>query len=353
MDHNFTFEYAGNIHVHSNYSDGAGTIPEIAAHAREVGLDFVITNEHAHMTDALHLEGEGFHDGVLVLTGLEIGVRYHHYLSYDLKEMPRVDYSNPQDVIDEVNRQGGFGFLAHPLEKGMPFKENSIAYTWNDLQVKGFAGIEIWNFSSRWKERVKSPIHGFFHLLFKALTLKGPDKATLELWDRLCLERKTVAAGGSDAHGSKFQWAGMRFTPLSYPFLLNSINMHILLDKKLSQDFSEAKTQVYDAMKEGRLYVAHDNLKRVKGFRFYFSAGDRVSAVMGQDIAFEKGTLFVESPFKGEIRILKNGKVVKKIKGQTAQLDADGPGVYRAEVYLRNLIFGWRPWIFSNPIYLV
>jgi hypothetical protein len=267
--------------------------------------------------------------------------------------MPRVDYSNPQDVIDEVNRQGGFGFLAHPLEKGMPFKENSIAYTWNDLQVKGFAGIEIWNFSSRWKERVKSPIHGFFHLLFKALTLKGPDKATLELWDRLCLERKTVAAGGSDAHGSKFQWAGMRFTPLSYPFLLNSINMHILLDKKLSQDFSEAKTQVYDAMKEGRLYVAHDNLKRVKGFRFYFSAGDRVSAVMGQDIAFEKGTLFVESPFKGEIRILKNGKVVKKIKGQTAQLDADGPGVYRAEVYLRNLIFGWRPWIFSNPIYLV
>ena len=214
MNDNFAFEYKGNIHIHSSYSDGAGTIPEIAGYAKDMGLDFVITNEHAHMTDALHLENEGFCEGLLVLTGLEIGVRYHHYLSFDLKEMPGEDYSNPQKVINEVHRQGGFGFLAHPLEKGMPFVDHSIAYTWNDLDVTGYTGIEIWNFSSRWKERVKSPIHGIYHLLFKALTLKGPDKETLELWDRLCQERKTVAVGGSDAHGANFQWAGMNLIPL-------------------------------------------------------------------------------------------------------------------------------------------
>jgi len=27
-------------------------------------------------------------------------------------------------------------------------------------------------------------------------------------------------------------------------------------------------------------------------------------------------------------------------------------GVYRAEVYLKNPFFGWRPCIFSNPLYL-
>ncbi|MFC1883675.1 CehA/McbA family metallohydrolase [Thermodesulfobacteriota bacterium] len=353
MDPDFKFEYVGNIHIHSSYSDGAGTIPEIAACAKNLGIDFVATNEHDHMADGLHLETEGFYDGILALAGLEIGVRYHHYLSFDLKEMPEVDNTNPQDVIDEVNRQGGFGFLAHPMEKGMPFVENSIAYTWNDLQVKDYTGIEIWNFSSRWKERVKSPIHGIYHLIFKASTLKGPDKETLKLWDRLCQERKTVGVGGSDAHGAKFKWAGTRFTPLSYSFLLNSINIHILMDKKLSDDFSEAKSQVYDAIKNGRLYVAHNNLKSAKGFRFYFSGADNVSVVMGQDTSFEKGTLFAESPCKGEISILRNGKIIKKVKGQKTQLEVEEPGVYRVEVYLRKLFFGLRPWIFSNPIYLI
>jgi hypothetical protein len=27
-------------------------------------------------------------------------------------------------------------------------------------------------------------------------------------------------------------------------------------------------------------------------------------------------------------------------------------GVYRVEVFRRLAFFGWRPWIFTNPIYL-
>ena len=84
----------------------------------------------------------------------------------------------PQAVIDRVNDLGGFGFLAHPFEKGMPFVEKSVAYTWNDLSVEGFAGICIWNFSSRWKERVKTVLHALYFLLFKSRTLKGPSSKT-------------------------------------------------------------------------------------------------------------------------------------------------------------------------------
>ena len=176
-------EYTGNLHIHSRYSDGAGTVPEIASVAQRLGLDFIIINDHEYMTHDLHLGDEGYYGDVLALMGLEVGERYHHYLAYDLKEMVKGHGSGPQEVIDRVNAQGGFGFLAHPFEKGMPFYEKSIAYTWNDLSVTGFTGICIWNFSSRWKERVRSIFHAVFFLLFKSRMLKGPDKKTMSFWD--------------------------------------------------------------------------------------------------------------------------------------------------------------------------
>ena len=55
------FECVGNLHIHSLFSDGAGTVPEIARSAKKANLDFIILNDHDHMTDFVHLEGEGFY----------------------------------------------------------------------------------------------------------------------------------------------------------------------------------------------------------------------------------------------------------------------------------------------------
>jgi hypothetical protein len=346
------FEYTGNLHIHSRYSDGAGTVPEIASVAQRLGLDFIILNDHNYMSHDLHLKDEGYYGDVLALMGLEIGRRYHHYLAYDLKEMVKSPNSDPQEVIERVNEQGGIGFLAHPFEKGMPFYEKSIAYTWNDLSVTGFTGICIWNFSSRWKERVRSPFHALFFLLFKSRTLKGPSKKTLSFWDDLCRKKKVVAMGGSDAHGAGFKWGPLRLTPLTYNHTLNSINVHILSDKRLPKDFAEAKTEIYRALKEGRLFIAHDNLAPAKGFRFHFVADDGASLFMGSEKPFQPGTLYMETPLKSEIRLLKNGAVIKKWRGQKASYRVKDKGVYRVEVYYYLFPFGWRAWIFSNPIYL-
>ncbi|MBT3256204.1 MAG: PHP domain-containing protein [Deltaproteobacteria bacterium] len=163
------FEYIGNVHIHTRYSDGEKTVPEIARHAALANLDFIIINDHDYMAKTLHVEYEGYHGGVLVLMGLELGKRFHHYLAFDLSEMVRGKGLRPQSVIDHVKEKGGFGFLAHPFEKGMPFRDNSIAYTWNDLSVTGYTGICIWNFSSRWKERVRTVLHGLFFLVVQNL----------------------------------------------------------------------------------------------------------------------------------------------------------------------------------------
>ncbi len=352
MNNKSWFEYVGNLHIHSLYSDGTGSVREIAQSAKRVGLDFIILNDHAHMTDSLHLEEEGYYDDLLVLLGLEIGGRYHHCLAFDMKEMVAGQSLGPQEVIDSVNGQKGLCFLAHPFEKGMPFMERSIAYTWNDLSVDGYTGICIWNFSSRWKERVSGPLHGLFLLLFKSQMLKGPSRKTLSFWDASCQHRRVVAIGGSDAHASSFRWGPVHFTPLVYDHLLGSIDVHILLDVRLPTDPAEAKQEVYGALRQGRLFIAHENLGPARGFRFYYVSEGGLHLTMGEEGPFKPGELFIKTPSDARIRLLRDGSVQKEWHGREASFSVNEAGVYRVEAYRRISFFGLRPWIFSNPIYL-
>ena len=43
------FEYSGAIHMHSTYSDGTGTVPDIMRYANETNLDFAILTDHNTM----------------------------------------------------------------------------------------------------------------------------------------------------------------------------------------------------------------------------------------------------------------------------------------------------------------
>jgi hypothetical protein len=348
----FEHEYIGNLHIHSSYSDGVYSVAEIAGSAVKAGLDFICINDHDFMTPDLHLREEGFYGRLLVLMGLEIGKRHHHYLAYDLKEMIKGDDLGPQEVIDQVHAQGGFGFLAHPFERGMPFRDKSVAFTWKDRSVQNFTGIDLWNFSSRWKERVKSVFHGLFFLMFPHQTLKGPSKETLYFWDDLCQERRVAALGGSDAHASQFRWGPIRLRPFTYEYLLGTINVHVLLHKYMPLDFKEAKEEVYEAIREGHLFIAHDGLCPAKGFRFDFVADDGSNLFMGEEGNFHEGNLVVELPYPGEIRLMKDGSPLQKWQGMEAAFRVTEKGIYRVEVYRRLSFFGWRPWIFSNPIYL-
>jgi hypothetical protein len=352
MAYGFHFEYVGNLHIHTSHSDGGGTILEIVKAARAVGLDFIALNDHSHLT-VLHLEEEGYHRGILVLVGSEIGTRFHHYLAYNIKNQIDNKRYTPQEVIDAVESQGGFGFLAHPFEKGMPYREKSAAYTWNNWSVRGYAGICIWNFVSRWKENVRSSWNGIFHLIFKKYTLKGPSKKTLDTWDKLCLEGRVVAIGGSDAHGSPMKIGFIKFIPLTYKYLLGTINTHVLLSSPLKGDLMTDKGLIYNSVREGNCFIAHDGLAPARGFTFSFNR-DRngASLGMGQEDEFSKGQLLIRTPRYGLIRIIRNGSLFTWAYGSELSKKITEKGVYRIEVFVRTQLCGWRPWVFSNPIYL-
>ncbi len=351
FDPMFTYEYKGCLHVHTKYSDGGGTVAEVAAAARRAGLRFVAVNDHAHMTDSLHREEEGFYKGVFVMMDLEVGIRHHHYLAYDCRRMPRRDLTGGQEIIDEVKAAGGFGFLAHPFEKGMPL-EGCVAYTWDDLDVKDFTGICIWNFSSRWKERIAGVASGLFFIAFKSGFLKGPDRRTMEFWDRSCAGRRVAAVGGSDAHHKRYGLGPFTIRPLTYNYLLGAITVHILSGDSFPEQPLEARRFICSALRHGNLFIANDRIAPSKGFRFYFEPEDGPRCLMGEEILFKPGKIHVQVPVEGEIRLFRNGVRITKVRGASLAERVETPGVYRVEVHRKTFFFGLRPWIFSNPVYL-
>ncbi|RLC61355.1 MAG: hypothetical protein DRI80_08940, partial [Chloroflexota bacterium] len=115
------YEYVGNPHVHTPYSDGEALHAEVAQAAAKAGLDFVIVTDHNVWVDGV----EGYYDKVLLLVGEEIhDVRRrpqaNHLLVYNAEAELAPLASDPQGLIDEVNRRGGFCYLAHPFEYRSP-----------------------------------------------------------------------------------------------------------------------------------------------------------------------------------------------------------------------------------------
>ncbi|HDP68586.1 MAG TPA: histidinol-phosphatase, partial [Candidatus Marinimicrobia bacterium] len=92
-------EYSGCIHVHSVYSDGSGTIPEIIKAAQGARLDYLMLSDH--MTLRARDEGyTGWHDDLFVSVGYEINDQadQHHYLAFGLDQVLPPGYDHEQYI---------------------------------------------------------------------------------------------------------------------------------------------------------------------------------------------------------------------------------------------------------------
>ena len=128
--------------------------------------------------------------------------------------------------------------------------------------------------------------------------------------------------------------------------------MHLLLESGLPGKAEGAKRAVYGAMRKGRLFIAHDRIAPAKGFRFNYAGVRGTRLGMGQEAVYEPGVFSIRLPRNGSVRLIRDGAVVRTWRERTVSFESPGPGVYRVEAFYRLPWFGWRPWIFSNPIYL-
>lgn len=344
------FEYTGVLHLHSVFSDGSGEVTDIARFADEVGLDFVILTDHNTLR-ALHEGYEKWYGNSLFLVGVEINDKQNqnHYLAFGIDDafstrLPAKEY------VKKVKEAGGVGFLAHPHEKRTHMKEHP-PFPWVDWDIKDFDGIEIWNHMSEWMENLteENKYRSFLHPL---KTIDRPPKETLEVWDKLNLERKVVGIGGVDAHAHKYNLLGfMEVEIFPYKVLFKSIHTHVLLDEEIKKGTSQkainkAKWLIYEALRNGRSFIANDYHGDSTGFRFFAETG-RKKYVMGDSFT-TKNEVSLKVLLPGSdasIRLIRNGKIIETLDGMNAEFSVTRKGVYRVEVFKNN-----NAWIYSNHI---
>lgn len=342
------------VHVHSLHSDGTGTVSEIAAAAAAADVDVVLLTDHDTLAARAHGE-ERWHGPVLVCVGEEVTPRPgHHYLAFGIDRTIDHRGRTPLEVVAAVEQAGGFGFLAHPFSVGAPAFPRIPASGWDGLLPAGATGLELWSMVTDTVERLPARRDALrFMLAPRAATqLDHPRPEALETWDRGTAERRVVAIGGLDAHQFGLRIAGrVPLRLMSYRRSFGLLSTHVLLERPPTGDADVDRAAVYGALREGRCFLARDDLAPARGFRFWADGPEHVE--MGGESHSGGGfKLHVRLPRKAELRILRNGAEFAHTRRATS-LDAPAPepGVYRVEVSLRNRR-RQRTWIVSNPIYV-
>ncbi|MGD2176659.1 MAG: CehA/McbA family metallohydrolase [Anaerolineae bacterium] len=347
------YEYAGNLHVHTSYSDGTALHAEVGRAAAEAGLDFVIVTDHNVWVEGV----EGYYDDVLLLAGEEIhDVRCrpqaNHLLVFNAGAELAPLASDTQALIDEVNRQGGCGYLAHPFERSSKIYSELDAIVWTEWDVNGYAGIELWNYMSEFKALLRNKLWAIFYAHFPSIGIRGPFRATLRRWDELLANGERVSViGASDAHGETYSLGPFSREVLPYTYLFRCVNTHVLTDLPFNGDVARDKALICDALKAGRTWVGYDLPGSTAGFRFRASSVAN-RALIGEELVRTGATVFeVQAPRAADIRLIRNGEVVARSGRRTLRYTTAQPGAYRVEVFRRYRL-ARRGWIFSSPIYV-
>lgn len=102
-----------DLHIHSKYSDGAGTPEDILEHARKKGVDGLAITDHNTLEGyfrARELDGD-----LLVVPGFEVVTEAGHVLVLGLNELPpKVETIGYYDLVNWARELGGLTVLAHP-----------------------------------------------------------------------------------------------------------------------------------------------------------------------------------------------------------------------------------------------
>ena len=110
----------GNLHTHTTNSDGLLSPSQIAFLYRANGYDFLSITDHNRLTDVEGLSSR-FEDFIL-LPGEEVNIGSLHLVAFNIEEEIRSNNS-PEEIIEEVSKQGGEVIVAHPYWSALTMRD--------------------------------------------------------------------------------------------------------------------------------------------------------------------------------------------------------------------------------------
>jgi PHP domain-containing protein len=349
-------ERIGAVHIHTQASDGSGTVPEVMEAAREARLSFLAITDHNVAMSAQDIADDP--PDLPIIPGEELSTSAGHFLALGLP----ASWDRPKTPDDRVllaaaRAEGAFTILAHPFHPRTP---------WTDWNTSNFDGLEIWNEDAVWRQ------NNIFDLLIALLIYPENDQLAMvrltrtpELnfakWDELLMQRPVVGMCGSDVHAKTR--LGRSFF-LRFPGYVPSLEIareHVLLGPNAGGgDTSRASAaEILDGLRHGHSFCALDALYPSSGFTTRVSSAD-VSGGPGDSLAWAgSGHLRISIPAGASrplVKVFRDGREIIEQQTWTVDEPIPGPGRYRVEVFLRQPgLTGWRRWTlwaFTNPIYV-
>ncbi len=177
------------IHVHTQRSDGSGSVDEVALAAARAGLDFLVITDHGN---GMAIQPPTYRFGVLCIDAVEISTRDGHVVALGLSPTPYPLAGEGRDVVEDIHRFGGT-CLRRP-SRTRPRRR----LAWKDWDVP-LDGFEWLNADSEWRDETRLALaRTLAHYLLRgpesvAAILSRPS-ALLARWDRDTREGRLLTA---------------------------------------------------------------------------------------------------------------------------------------------------------------
>jgi hypothetical protein len=347
----------GAYHIHSSRSDGTGSIDEIAAAAARVGLQFIILTDHGDGTRAP--EAPAYRSGVLCIDAVEVSTSGGHYVALDIPQTPYRLAGQPRDVIEDVNRFGGFGVAAHP-------SSGKALLRWQDWDAP-FDGVEWLNADSEWRDE---PWGSLFKALLtyrirpaESLTSLLDRPEVLDAWDRLARARHVIGLAAADAHArvslrdprDEYE-EGLSMRLPSYEASFRAFANHVVLDGPLTGDANADAAAVVESIHAGRVFASIEGMGSLGAFEMkalsagmFARPGEYIDSAHPVEI-----DAVIAAPPGTTMVVLRDGSPIYDVASDHLRIDVGTtPATYRVEARLPGRMQSQSiPWLVTNPIYV-
>jgi len=348
------FDVSCVVHVHSTYSDGTATVPELLSAAREAGAGAVLLTDHD--TLGARRDGwEGMHDGVFLLVGVEISPKHGHYLAFGVDDEVSHAGRTGGEIAAAVRVAGGIGFAAHPFSTGGHMLVPSLArrivlpHGWPALDdPDGADGLELWSLTTDAAEGWRTPAEAWRWLRDpEAAVARGAPPDHLRRWDALSARRRVPAIAGLDGHAPGIRVRGRVRSPLSHARTFGLLRTHVIAERALTGDVALDRATLIVAVGAGSAWLTCPFVAPAEGARLWAECRDGGIVPMGGECSAQPTILRLRLPRAADVEVLRDGVPCRTARGERLDLDLDRPGVYRVEARI-----GGRFWLLSNPIHL-
>jgi hypothetical protein len=347
------FDVSCIVHVHSTYSDGTATVPELLGAAGEAGADALLLTDHDSL-GARDDGWEGMHNGVFLLVGTEVSPKQGHYLAFGVERAIPHRGRSAVEIAAAVRAAGGLGFAAHPFSVGgrmllAPLARRIVLpHGWPALDdERGCDGIELWSLTTDAAEAWRTPADAWRWLRDpEGAVAHGPPAHHVRRWEQLSARRRIPAIGGLDGHAPGIRVRGRVRSPLSHGRTFSLLRTHLVCERPLSGDIDADRATILQALAAGAAWLSCPFVAPATGARMWAEQEDAATVPIGAEARAGPAVLRVRLPRAAELIVVRDGAPMHRAHAATLDLDIER-GVHRVEARVDG-----RLWLLSNPIHL-